>query len=208
MKISSLCMRIVLAAGLAGCWAASAGTGVAAEPVAVSLFNGKDLTGWKVPAPNPFWTVKDGILTGENDPAKKGSMLKTEKSYGDCELECEARWNGEIDSGFMLRNPEIQMQIGVSRSLKTDMTGCFYIGNYPEDGQAKDRAKLLKAGDWNHFRFRAEGDVFTIWINGTEAVKYKNAKYAGPGPVGLQVHGGLEMKVEFRNMTIKELKPG
>lgn len=207
MKISSFFLRMVLAAGLAGCFAAGTDRGMAEEPVAVSLFNGKDLTGWKAPEPNPFWTVKDGILTGENDPAKKGSMLKTEKSYGDCELECDVRWNGEIDSGLMLRNPEIQMQIGVSRSLKTDMTGCFYTGVYPEDGQAKERAKLLKAGDWNHFKFRAQGEVFTIWINGTEAVSYKNPKYAAPGPVGLQVHGGLVMKVEFKNLTVKELKP-
>ncbi|HON06544.1 MAG TPA: hypothetical protein PLW02_00430, partial [Verrucomicrobiota bacterium] len=41
----------------------------------VSLFNGKDLTGWKVPNPNPFWRVENGILIGENDEKLKGSML-------------------------------------------------------------------------------------------------------------------------------------
>jgi hypothetical protein len=106
----------------------------------------------------------------------------------------------------MMRKPEIQMQIGISRSLKTDMTGCFYIGNYPEAGQAKERAKLLKPGDWNHFKFRAKGDTFTISINGTEAVSYQNPKYAGPGPIGLQIHAGVDMKIEFRNLKVKELK--
>ena len=38
-------------------------------------------------------------------------------------VEAEVRWQGEIDSGFMVRKPEVQMQIGVSRSLKRDMTG-------------------------------------------------------------------------------------
>ena len=177
-----------------------------AEEAAVPIFNGKNLTGWTAPARNPFWTVTDGVLTGENDPAKKGSMLKTEKSYGDCELEAEARWTGDIDSGFMMRKPEIQMQIGTSRSLKTDMTGCFYIGNYPEAGQAKERAKLLKPGDWNHFKLIAKGDTFTVFINGTQAVSYQNAKYAEPAPIGLQIHPGLDMKVEFRNLKVKELK--
>ena len=173
---------------------------------AVSLFNGKDLTGWKVPSPNPFWTVVDGVLTGTNDAAKKGSMLWTESTHADCELEVEARWTGEIDSGIMLRKPEIQMQIGVSRSLKTDMTGCFYLGSYPEAGQAKERAKLLKPGDWNHFKIIAKGDTFKVFINGTEAVTYQNAKFAGPGPVGLQIHAGLDMKIGFRNLKVKDLK--
>src|SRR5438128_4031222 len=38
------------------------------------IFNGKDLTGWKVPADNKWWKVVDGVLVGENDEAKKGSM--------------------------------------------------------------------------------------------------------------------------------------
>ncbi len=173
---------------------------------AAPIFNGTDLTGWKVPAPNPFWTVVDGVLTGNNDPKKQGSMLFTEKSYGDCELEAEARWSGDIDSGFMLRKPEIQMQIGISRSLKTDMTGCFYLGSYPQAGQAKERAKLLKVGEWNQFKIRAKGDTFTVFINGTEAVSYQNAKFADPGPIGLQIHGGLAMKIEFRNLKVRELK--
>jgi hypothetical protein len=60
-------------------------------------------------------------------------MLYTEKSYQDVVIECECRFNGEIDSGIMVRRDaagkkDIQMQIGVSRSLKKDMTGAFYIG--------------------------------------------------------------------------------
>src|SRR5437868_13230959 len=75
------------------------------------IFNGKDLTGWKVPADNKWWKVVDGVLVGENDEAKKGNMLYSEKSYGDVVVEAECRWSGEIDSGIMLRKPEIQLQI-------------------------------------------------------------------------------------------------
>jgi hypothetical protein len=67
------------------------------------VFNGKDLT-------------------------KKGSMLWTEKGYCDFVIECEARWSGEIDSGIILRKPELQLQMGVSRSVKKDMTCSFYTG--------------------------------------------------------------------------------
>lgn len=175
----------------------------AGEPV--DIFNGKDLTGWKAPVPNEFWKAEDGTIAGTNNEKLKGAMLWTEKEYGDFELEAEAKWEGEIDSGFMLRKPELQLQIGISRSLKTDMTGCFYTGKYPEEGQAKERANLLKPGEWNHFKIRAEGTVFTVWINGTEAVKYEAPKYSAPGPIGLQIHQGLKMSVAFRNLKVREL---
>src|SRR2546423_1836300 len=91
-----------------------------------SIFNGKDLSGWKVPADNKWWKVVDGVLIGENDQSMKGSMLYTEKSYGDVVVEAEVRWSGEIDSGIMLRKPEIQCQIGTSRGLKKDMSWSVY----------------------------------------------------------------------------------
>src|ERR1043165_5555247 len=72
-----------------------------------SIFNGKDLSGWKAPADNKWWKVVDGVLVGENDEGKKGSMLYSEKSYKDVVVEAECRWSGEIDSGIMLRKPEI-----------------------------------------------------------------------------------------------------
>lgn len=167
------------------------------------IFNGRDLSGWQVPDPNPFWRVVDGVLVGENDPELKGNMLYTKQSYGDFILEADVRYEGEIDSGFMARKPELQLQIGVSRSLKRDMTCCFYTGGqekYPESGQGKGVESLLKPGQWNTIRLQAKGDHFTVWLNGQEVVEYVNAKYANPGPIGLQIHGGLKMKVEFRNI--------
>jgi hypothetical protein len=172
------------------------------------IFNGKDLAGWKVPATNLFWKVEDGVLVGESDPAKKGSMLYTEQAYGDFVLECEARWSGDIDSGIMLRQPELQLQMGVSRSLKKDMTCSYYTGGkekYPEAGQAKDLEKHFKPGDWNKYRLEARGSTFTVWLNGTQVTKYTDAKYAEAAPIGLQIHPGLVMKVEFRNLRLKTL---
>ena len=146
------------------------------------------------------------LLIGENDAEKKGSMLYTEKAYGDVILEGEVRFEGEIDSGFMLRKPEVQVQIGVSRSLKRDMTCSFYVGNYPEEAQAKRAGELLKPGDWNRIRVRAKGDTFTVWLNGEQVSQYVSPKYADPAPIGLQIHGGLSMKVEFRDLRALELE--
>jgi 3-keto-disaccharide hydrolase len=170
------------------------------------IFNGKDLTGWKPSSDPKAWKVVDGVLVGENDESKKGSMLYTEKSYGDLIVEADVRWNGEIDSGIMVRKPEMQLQIGVSRSLKKDMTGSFYChGGYPEPGQAKGAQKLIKEGDWNTMRLQAIGPKYTVWLNGEKVVEYEDPASPKPGPIGLQIHGGLKMKVEFRNIKAKAL---
>ena len=41
----------------------------AASLSAESLFNGKDLSGWRKPAAEGFWKVENGALIGLNDPA-------------------------------------------------------------------------------------------------------------------------------------------
>lgn len=168
-------------------------------PAVAEIFNGRDFTGWKLPA-EPYWRVEDGAIVGESDEAKKGSMLYTEKTYGDVDFEAEFRFHGEVDSGVMMRKPEAQVQIGISRSLKRDMTGSFYVGKYPEEAQAKRAGELLKPGEWNRLRIVARGDTFTVWLNGEQVSTYTSPAHREPAPIGLQVHRDLRMKVEFRNV--------
>ncbi len=176
-------------------------------PAFKPIFNGKDLTGWTAPSPNPFWRVENGVLIGQNDEKQTGSMLKTEKSYKNFIVEFEARIEDPMDSGLFVRTPQLQMQIGKSISLKKEMTGSFYVNKlkYVEAGQAKDAVKLLKAGDWNTIRLQAKGDTFTVWINGTPASRYTNPEYPEAGPISVQVHQKIGGKVEFRNMRVAEL---
>lgn len=173
------------------------------------IFNGKDLTGWKQEDSDKFWKVVDGVLVGENDESLKGHVLKTEKEYKDVAIEAEVRWEGHIDSGFMVRKPEIQLQIGISGSLKKDMTGSFYTGKtgYPEEGRAQGKDEVLKLGDWNKIRLEAKGDKYNVWLNGKQVVKdYVNPGYPDAAPIGLQIHPKVKMKVEFRNIKAAELK--
>ncbi len=168
------------------------------------IFNGKDLSGWS--SKEDYWKVVDGVLVGQNDEQKKGSMIYTTKQYRDVIIEAECRWNGEIDSGIMIRKPQLQLQIGVSRSKKKDLTGSFYChGGYPEAGQAKNADKLIKVGEWNTIKLQAVGPKYTVWLNGERAVEYEDPAFPNAAPIGLQIHGGLVMKVEFRNIRAKEL---
>lgn len=178
------------------------------------IFTGTNLAGWKVPEPNPFWTIVDGVLIGENNEKLKGHVLHTEQSYTNFVLELEVRWSGEIDSGVMMREPEIQVQFGISRSLKRDMSGAFYLAKhpinpkvgYPEEGHTKGFDKLFKKDDWNKFHIVAKGNTFTVRLNGEPISQYTDARYSGGAPIGLQVHPGLKMKVEFRNIRAKRLE--
>jgi len=186
---------------------AAIGFALAEQPAATGLptiFNGHDLTGWKVVGA-PYWKVVDGAIVGESDERKQASMLYTEQAYGDVILEGEVRFSGEIDSGIMVRKPELQIQIGVSRSLKKDMTGSFYTGTYPEEGRAPKALDLIKPGEWNRIRVQAKGDTFTVWINGEQVSQYTNQRYLQAAPIGLQIHGGLVMKVEFRDLRAQSL---
>jgi hypothetical protein len=124
-------------------------------------------------------------------------------------LEFDVRWKGYTDTGIEMRKPKIQLQLGISGSLKVDMSGSFYTGGkpaYPEAGQAKTAAKLMKPeGEWNTFRVQAKGNTFTCWINGVKASEYTDPKFSGAAPIGLQIHAKVAMKAEYRNVKLAEL---
>lgn len=206
MKLRPLTLSLILS--LAAVLASPA-----ADPKLEPLFNGKDLTNFKAEKSKEFWRVEDGVLIGENNAEKKGDYLWTEKEYKDFVIEFDVRWKGVtergVDTGVEMRKPNIQCQLGISGSLKVDMSGSWYTGGkdkYPEAGQAKEAKTLMKPeGEWNHFRIQAKGDTFTCWINGQKASEYTDAKFAGPAPIGLQIHPGVVMKCEYRNIKIAEL---
>ena len=185
----------------------------AAEPKFKPLFNGKDFANFKTEGAASFWRVENGILVGENDAALKGHYLWTEKEYGDFVIEFDVRWKSTsdrgVDTGLEMRKPRIQLQLGVSGSLRVDMTGSFYTGGkpaYPEAGQAKNAKQLMKPeGEWNTFRIQAKGTTFTCWINGVKASEYTDPKFSGAAPLGLQIHPNVAMKAEFRNVKVAEL---
>ncbi len=179
----------------------------AGEATLELIFDGKDLTEWEVPSPNPWWTVEDGVLVGRQDPEARGHVLETKKLYQDLILEAEVRFSGDVDSGIFLRKGRgWQCQIGISRSLKRDMTCSIYASGRGYIAKAKNVERLLKDGDWNRIRIKAQGPHFTIWLNGAQVLDHHDESFPEPGPVGLQIHGGIpDMKVEFRNIRVREL---
>lgn len=182
-------------------------TSSAEEPSLKSIFNGKDLSGWKAPDKNTWWTVEDGLLKVRSGPEKKGSILRTEREYTDFVVEVEFKFGeGTVDSGIFIRNDKEQIQIGISGSLKRDMTASPYIPGKGYPVEAEGVKELLKLDDWNTLRVEARGDTYVTWLNGKKVMTYKSDSAVEKGPIGLQLHGGKDMAIDFRNLRAAELK--
>ncbi len=176
------------------------------EPGLKKIFNGRDLKGWVVPENNIWWTVQNGILTAINDPEKKGSILWTEKKYKDFIFKTDFRFGkGTVDSGIFIRTDREQIQLGISGSLKRDMTCSPYIAGKGYPVEARNIKKLLKPHDWNTVKVKAVGSRYTVWLNGEEVMTYQSETAVEKGPVGLQLHPNKDMQIDFRNINLAEL---
>ena len=71
--------------------------------------------------------------------------------------------------------------------------------------RGEQHSKTLKAKDWNKVKIRAVGPKYTTWLQGEEVMNYKSGSAKKEGPIGIQLHGNRNMKIDFRNLTIKEL---
>ena len=172
-----------------------------------SIFNGKDLTGWDVPDNNIWFTVKDGVLKLENGPQKKGQTLWTSDEYENFEMEFDFKMGkGTVDSGVYVRNSREQIQIGISGSLKRDMTGSPYISGKGYPVEAKGVKELLKLDDWNTMKICAEGKKYTVWLGGHKIMTYESDSAIKKGKIGIQLHGNRVMSIEYRNLKARSLK--
>lgn len=197
MKITRLALAILSAALLVQT--------LPAQEKFEPIFNGKDLSGWKVPADNIWYLVNDGILQIRSSPDQKGSVLWTEKEYSNFVMELEFKFiAGTVDSGVHVKC-EDQIQIGISGSLKRDMTASPYIPGKGYPVEAEGVKELLKLDDWNQMRIEVRGMEYAVSLNGKKVMTYKSDTGKEKGPIGLQLHGGKDMSIDYRNLKISEL---
>ncbi len=177
----------------------------AQDPKLKKIFNGKNLKGWVEPANNVWWTVNDGVLFVKSTAEKKGSILWTESKYENFIIQADfLMGDGTVDSGIFLRSEHDQIQIGISGSLKRDLTASPYIPKkgYPVEAKVKD---ILKLKDWNTMKVKVVGSTYTVWLNGNEVMTYTSDNMPASGPVGFQLHPGNEMSCSFKNIRLAAL---
>lgn len=180
---------------------------LAQEPKLKSAFNGKNLKGWTIPENNIWWSVENATLIAKSDPQKKGSILWTEKEYTDFIIEIDFRFeSGTVDSGIFIRNDKQQIQIGISGSLKRDMTASPYIAGKGYPIEAQHIKEILKPEDWNTMKVLANAGYYEVWLNNIHVMSYTSDNYIEKGPIGLQLHPNNEMTIRFRNIKIAGLE--
>ena len=175
------------------------------EPKLKKIFNGKNLNGWKLPPDLTCWTASRGVLFVKNNAEKKGSNLWTEKNYQNCIISADfLMGDGTVDSGIFLRSENDQIQIGISGSLKRDLTASPYLPKlkYPVEANVKD---ILKPTEWNTMKIKLVDKTYTVWLNGKEVMTYTSKDIPASGPIGLQLHPGNEMSIKYRNIRLAEL---
>jgi len=192
----------------------------------VSLFNGKDLTGWIGSLKG--YVVENGVLVCRK---RGGGSLYTEKQYSDFILLLEFKLTPGANNGLAIRAPrrgnaayvgmELQILDNTAPRWK-NLRPYQYHGSIYGVVPAK-RGHLKPVGEWNFQEVTAKAKQITVKLNGATIVDadltpyIEGTKNTADGG-GLKQHPGLKRtsghigflghgsRVEFRSVRIKELK--
>jgi hypothetical protein len=185
----------------------------------VDLFNGQDLSGWKLVNGTADYRVEDGAIVGVTVTESPNSFLATEEEYGDFILEFEFFLDNDINSGVQFRSildPSVKdgrvhgYQFEFDPSVRSwtggiydeQRRGWLYPLSLNPDGQ-----EAFQKGEWNKAQIEAIGPSIRTWINGIPVASLED-DLTKKGIIALQVHSigdasdaGKEIK--WRNIRIK-----
>ena len=199
----------------------------------VSIFNGKNLDGWKGLVENPIkrakmspkelataqvkadaaaktgWVIENGelLFTG------KGDNLCTNKQYGDFEMLVDWKLypGPEPDAGIYLRGtPQVQIW-DTARVNVGAQVGSGGLYNNQQNPSKPLKVADQKVGEWNTFRIKMIGERVSVWLNDelvTDNVVLENywdrsQPIFPTEQIELQAHGS---KVAYRDIFIKEIE--
>ncbi len=190
----------------------------AQQPKWISLFNGKDLTGWTKLNGTADYKVENNTITGISKPGTPNTFLATTRQYGDFILEFDFKVDDALNSGVQFRSNSLntynkgvvhgyQFEIDPSARAWTGgiydeaRRGWLYPMTYNPSAQ-----KAFKNNQWNKARIEAIGSSIRTWVNGIAAADLVDDKTAS-GFIALQVHSISEADkagktIAWRNIRI------
>ena len=168
------------------------------EPI--QLFNGSDLSGWRVIQGPEYWQVSDGILQN----VKTGGNLVTNQHFTDFQLHLEFRYAPGGNSGVYLRGRyEVQVFDGPPAEPNSHLQGGIYGFLEPSEVVTKG------ANEWHTLDITLIGRMVTVVVNGVTVISNQaipgitggalDSDEGAPGPIMLQ---GDHTPVEYRNIVI------
>ena len=192
---------------------------------AISLFNGKDLSGWTYVLSKPdvkmedVWSVKDGVLTCTGKPA--GYLRTVSDDYENYVFELEWQWpvGTEKANNGVLVHTSTPGELGVwpksiEVQLAKDNAGDFWIIGTEldvvnEESRKKGRRHLnltddseKPVGQWNHMQITCAGNEIIVKVNG-ELVNHATNCSVTRGAICLQSEGA---PIHYRNIRLAPLK--
>jgi len=201
----------------------------------VSIFNGKDLTGWRGDA--KYWSVQDGCITGitpRGGAPENSFLIWTGGMPADFEIKLSYKLEGG-NSGIYFHSKErapgskAEALVGPQADFSADhgWTGVVmeYLGRgvlaergrkvlYTDKGERKDAGsvgdpkellKVVRDNGWNDYHVIVRGNLILLRINDVvmSEVRDHDPRRALSGLLGLQVHTGPPMKVQFKNIRLR-----
>ncbi len=182
-----------------------------------SIFNGKDLSGWKIypGKPTVFSVTDKGELNMQLGPGQ----LESEGQYADFVLQAEIFVNGKgLNSGIFFRcipgdfwmGYESQIQNSFLDDDRTKPKDCGTGGIY-----RRQNARRVVADDfeWFHKTIACDGRHMAVWIDGVQVLDWTDNRAPDPNPrkgqrlekgtIILQGHDPTT-DLSFRNIRIAE----
>jgi hypothetical protein len=177
----------------------------------ISLFNGRDLTGWRLVNPNSVngFYVIDGVMV--NDPAQEAGKprvhygnIRTNSEFEDFNLKIDVSVPENGNSGVYLRGIyEVQVFDSYGMPLDSHHMGALYSRITPSENAEKP------AGEWQTLDITLCKRHLTVILNGITIIDNQPIKGVTggaltsnefkPGPIYLQ---GDHDKVMYRNIYI------
>jgi hypothetical protein len=208
---SSIMKRILLCLPL--CLALSAS---AAQAPWISLFNGRDYTGWKLVGPAnraPAEVVDGAMVLRQRVNTAEHTFVVCEPTFRDFILELDLKDDPGFNSGILLRcvaAPEAAKVRLNGYQVKIDNTPRAWTGGIFDDfgdswrwlhDLADNEAgrAAFKLGEWAHFRIEAIGDTIKVWVNGVPTCHLVDGKYR-EGRIAFKIHSLGDRPDDTRNV--------
>ncbi|MBI4603740.1 MAG: DUF1080 domain-containing protein, partial [Planctomycetes bacterium] len=183
------------------------------------LFNGKDLSGWKVLNGTAKYEVEGNAIVGTTAEGSPNSFLCTEKLYGDFELQFDVKLDPRLNSGVQVRSqsrPDYQngRVHGYQVEISTGGEAGFIYDEARRGWLSTDRTDpkaraAFREDAWNRYRVLCQGDSIRTWVNGVPVARVVDSTDA-KGFIGLQVHsfrGDRPAQVRWRQLFLREIPP-
>ena len=188
-----------------------------------SLFNGKNLRGWKKIIGESSYVVKDGAIVGTTLLHPANTFLASDKNYGDFILELEYKIEDGLNSGIQFRSlsrKEYQNGRVHGYQFEFDTAPRAWSGGIYDEGRRgwlypldkNPAAKTaFRRGEWNKVRIEAVGSRIRTWLNG-KACSDLLDDMTPSGFIALQVHGISNPElagktISWRNIRILTTDP-